>query len=240
MANPLLIAIVGIAGAGKSTSLQMIKDQPNWLYLNCENNKSLPFAHSFNEIVIKKPKDLVKYVKAGAKEARCKGIIIDTLTSALDMTEMDAKRTAEDGFKAWDEYRDWILDLFQNAIASCDKPVLVLCHVEQGKDIKGRAKLMIPVKGGVAKRGIENFFTDIVYADCVDLDELEGYGSPMLNITEDEKLDDSKYVLQTRKTGGGIGLNIRQTGNMWDRKETYIDCDINHVINKLKLTHKIT
>jgi hypothetical protein len=56
----------------------------------------------------------------------------------------------------------------------------------------------------------------------------------MLNITEEEKIDDGKYVFQTRKTAMGVGLNIRSTTNLWSREETYIDNNIMHVINKLK------
>lgn len=56
----------------------------------------------------------------------------------------------------------------------------------------------------------------------------------MLNITEDEKIDDGKYVFQTRKTAMGVGLNIRQTRNLWSREETYIDNNIMYVLDKIK------
>lgn len=233
MANNLLIAVVGIAGSGKSASLEKIPDQKSWLYLNCENGKPLPFKHSFNERVVTNPSQLRKLVHAGATNDKCKGIIIDTLTSAFDMKEMNAKKTAEDGFKAWDQYRDYILDLFQNEIANCNKPVIILCHVELTKDIKGRSKLAISVKGSMSTRGVESFLTNIVYADYVELDDLEEYKNDMLTITEDEKIDDGKYVFQTRKTASGVGLNIRQTKGLWERNETFIDNNIMHVINKI-------
>lgn len=234
MANNLIVAVVGLAGNGKSASLEGIPNQSEWMYLNCETNKPLPFSHSFKEVVVTQPSQLLKMVKAGAKNDKCKGIIIDTLTSAFDMQEMNAKKTAEDKYKIWDSYRDFILDLFQAGIANCNKPVIILCHVEMTTDIKNRKKLSIAVKGSMANRGVESFFTNIVYADYVDLTELEEYENKYLNITEDDKIDDGKYVFQTRKTGMGTGLNIRSTRGMWDRKETFIDNNIMHVIDKIK------
>lgn len=234
MANNLIVAVVGLAGNGKSASLEYIPNQPDWLYLNCETNKPLPFNHKFNEVVIKSPAKLATYVQQAAANAKCKGIIIDTLTSALDMQEMYAKRTAEDKYQIWDKYRDYILNLFQNGVANCNKPIIFICHVEMAKDIKGRSKLAIAVKGSTANRGIESFFTNIVYADYVDLDELDEYKNDYLHINEDEKLDDGKYVFQTRKTSSGVGLNIRSTKGLWSRNETYIDNNIMHVINKLQ------
>ena len=234
MANNLIVAVVGLAGNGKSTSLEHIPNQEDWLYLNCETNKPLPFPHKFKEKVITNPNQLLTLIKAGASNDKCKGIIIDTFTSALDMQEMHAKKTATDKYQVWDKYRDFILDIFQQGVANCNKPIVFLCHVEMTKDIKGRSKLAISVKGSSANRGIENYFTNIVFADYVDLEDLEEYENPYLTITEDEKLDEGKYVFQTRKTATGVGLNIRQTRDLWARNETYIDNNIMHVINKLK------
>lgn len=235
MANDYIVAVCGLAGNGKSASLEYIPNQQSWLYLNCETNKPLPFAHKFKEVVVTSPATLTHWVKEGANNPKCAGIIIDTLTSALDMQEMHVKRVAaDDKFQIWDKYRDFILDLFQSGVASCNKPIIFLCHVEMAKDIKGRSKLAISVKGSTANRGIESFFTNIVFADYVDLSDLEEYANPMLNITEDERIDEGKYVFQTRKTAMGVGLNIRSTKGLWKREETFIDNNIMHVLNKLK------
>lgn len=234
MANNLIIGVAGLAGNGKSTALEAIPNQNEWLYVNCETNKPLPFKHNFIERVITNPKELKKVVQSGAGNAKCKGIIIDTFTSALDMMEMKAKKDATDKYQVWDMYRDFILDLFQGGIAACNKPIILLCHVAMTKDIKGRSKLAIAVKGSMADRGIESFFTNIVYADCVDIDELEEFQNDMLSITEDEKEDGTKYVFQTRKLQGGAGINIRATKDMWPRNKGYIDNNIMHVIKTIK------
>ncbi|MGL4616531.1 MAG: AAA family ATPase [Shewanella sp.] len=234
MANNYIVAVCGLAGNGKSHSLMHIPNQNSWLYLNCETNKPLPFVHKFKEVVVTSPANLKKLIQQGAANPKCEGIIVDTLTSALDMQEMHAKRTSDDKYQIWDKYRDYILELFQSGVATCNKPIIFLCHVEMAKDIRGRSKLAISVKGSTANRGIESFFTNIVFADYVELSDLEEFKSPMLNITEDERIDDGKYVFQTRKTAMGLGLNIRSTDNLWSREETFIDNNIMHVLNKLK------
>lgn len=154
MANNVVVAIVGLAGSGKSASLSAIKNQKAWLYLNCDVNKPLPFAHNFNEKVITKYSQIGKLIQAGNANAACKGIIIDTYTSALDMSEMSNKKTAEDKFAVWDGYRDNILNLFLGPVAEATKPIIFICHVEMTKDIRGRPKLAIAVKGATANRGI--------------------------------------------------------------------------------------
>lgn len=238
MANNLMVAIVGGAGAGKSASLRNIPNQNKWMYLNAEVNKPLPFNHDFKEVVVTSAKQAVTSLKAAVKNDKCEGIIIDTFTALLDMQEMAGKKEGksdekENKFAVWDKYRDFILTTFQEVVGACNKPLIVLCHTELTKDVKGRSAIRIAVKGGMKDRGIESFFTNIVYADCVDIEDLEGFENDHLNISETEVDDECKYVLQTRKVGTGVGLNVRQTMGLWDRKEAYIDNDITIVLNKL-------
>lgn len=68
------------------------------------------------------------------------------------------------------------------------------------------------------------------------MDELDEFKNDMLNISEEEAEDGTKYVFQTRKMAGGAGINIRATKDMWKRNEGYIDNNIMHVINKIS-TH---
>jgi hypothetical protein len=204
------------------------------MYVNAETNKPLPLVHKFTEQVVKNSKQAVTVLKAAVKNPKCKGIIIDTFTAMLDMQEMSGKKTSEDGFEAWDKYRDYILTTFQDVVGECDKPLIVLCHTELAKDVKGRSTVRIAVKGSTKDRGIESFFTNIVYADCVDLEDLDGFENDHLTITSTEEEDECKYILQTRKTGVGVGLNVRSTKDLYTRKEAYIDNDIMIVLNKLK------
>lgn len=226
MANKQMVAIVGGAGAGKSMSLRNIPNKNKWLYINAEVNKPLPFDHDFKEMVVTSAKQAVTALKTGVKSDKCEGIIIDTFTAMLDMQEMSGKKTAEDGFAAWDQYRDFILTTFQDIVAICNKPLIVLCHTELAKDVKGRPAVRIAVKGQLKDRGIESFFTNILYADSVDTEDLEGFENDHLHISEYEEEDEVKYILQTRKVGTGIGLNVRSTYNLWTRQEAYIDNDI--------------
>ncbi len=239
MANKSMVAVVGGAGAGKSASLRKIPNQKQWLYVNAEVNKPLPFEHEFKEVVVSTSKQAVTALKAAVGNDKCKGIIIDTFTAMLDMQEMAGKKEGkkddkENKFAIWDKYRDYILTTFQDVVGICDKPLIVLCHTELGKDVKGRSVVKIAVKGGMKDRGIESFFTNILYADCVDTEDLVGFENSHLTITPDEEEDELKYVLQTRKTGTGVGLNVRSTLGLWERKEAYIDNDITIFLNKMK------
>ena len=154
MANKQMVAIVGGAASGKSASLRNIPNQNKWMYLNAEVNKPLPFTHNFKEVVATSAKQAVTSLKAAVKNPKCEGIIIDTFTALLDMQEMSGKKSAEDGFAAWDQYRDFILTTFQDIVGICDKPLIVLCHTELTKDVKGRPAIRIAVKGSLKDRGI--------------------------------------------------------------------------------------
>jgi hypothetical protein len=59
-----------------------------------------------------------------------------------------------------------------------------------------------------------------------------------LNITEDDKIEGFKYVFQTRLTADTVNERIRQPFNMWSRSETYIDNDLNYVIERLEEYYK--
>ena len=47
--NDQLVLICGISGTGKSASLRNITNQENWLYLNTEAGKRLPFRNKFRD-----------------------------------------------------------------------------------------------------------------------------------------------------------------------------------------------
>jgi hypothetical protein len=81
--------------------------------------------------------------------------------------------------------------------------------------------------------GVEASFTTILATKRLKLRELENFSNPNLTITEDEELDGFKYVFQTRVTKGNTGERIRSPLAMWDRKETYIDNDLQIVLDRL-------
>ena len=81
---------------------------------------------------------------------------------------------------------------------------------------------------------IEEYFSDIVSTKHVKIAELEGYENDYLHITDDEREEGFKHVIQTRITKDTIGERIRTNPAMWTRKETFIDGNIQIVLDRMK------
>ena len=94
-------------------------------------------------------------------------------------------------------------------------------------------KTAIPVKGALKNNGVESYFSVNVAAKVVPLKELADYENDLLHITEEDKDLGYKYVFQTRKTAKTIGERIRAPMGMFDKKHTYIDNDVNMLLNYL-------
>ena len=126
-----------------------------------------------------------------------------------------------------------------NHVAKSTKNIFFLAHTS---DIYNEAEMVtetrVKVKGSLMNNGVESFFTNVISSKKVALRTLEKFESKMLNISDDEKEDGFKYVLQTRLTKETVGESIRGPLGMWSRKETFIDNDIQHVINKLHEYYK--
>lgn len=230
MANNYLFCINGPAGMGKSFGLRTLTDQSSWLYLNCEVNKSLPFMHNFQERTITNPLELKKWLAKAIASDKIKGIIIDTLTGWLSMLESHCSRKY-DGFEVWKEYKKEVLSVFQDCLSKCNKPVFILSHTRQDSDLRGRPTITIPVQGSLKDLRMENFFTNILYADVLDADDLDEYSNDLLVPDEDDP--QTYYVYQTRKCETGMGANVRSTHGLWTKDETFIANDCQAIINKM-------
>lgn len=65
------------------------------------------------------------------------------------------------------------------------------------------------------------------------LKDLKNYENDYLNITEEEEILGYKYVYQTKLTKSTIGERIRAPVNMWSIDETFIDNNLDFVIERL-------
>ena len=92
---------------------------------------------------------------------------------------------------------------------------------------------LVKVKGSIMNNGVESMFTTVISSKKVALKKLEGMGSSMLNITDEEEMLGFKYVFQTRLTKETVNERIRSPLHMWDMKETFIDNDVVHVLDRL-------
>jgi len=89
-------------------------------------------------------------------------------------------------------------------------------------------------------QGIESFFTCVISTKKVPLTKLEDKiaKSPIFKTTPDNKEDGFKYVFQTRLTKETVNERIRSPMGMWTRNETYIDNNLQNVINRLHEYYK--
>ena len=76
-------------------------------------------------------------------------------------------------------------------------------------------------------------FSTVVSVRRIPIAELSKYGSPLLNITEEEEMLGFKHVYQTKLTKETINERIRASMGMWDTKETFIDNDAQYLLDRL-------
>lgn len=232
--NDHLVLIGGKSATGKSASLMNIKDPTGVMYLNCENNKKLPFKSDFYELKITDPLQIYEAFERAEELTDTHTIVVDSLTYLMDMYETIHVLTAANTMKAWGEYAQFLKKLMSQYVAVSTKNIIFLAHT---MDIMNEAEMinetLVKVKGSLMNQGIESYFSTVLSCKKVPITRLEPYESTMLNITQEEEELGFKYVYQTRLTKETVNERMRSSLGMWDIKETFIDNDIQHVIDRL-------
>lgn len=235
--NDQLILIAGFSGEGKSASLRNIRNQENWMYLNCEAGKRLPFPNKFQNYRITDPYEVHQAFDAaqdGTVE-NVEGIIIDSTTFLMDMFESMYVLGSSNTMQGWSNYAQFFKVLMQQKVTTFGKPVICIAHLLDVLDEKNmEMKTSVPVKGSLKNNGIEAYFSTVVEARKVPVKELDKYGSKLLTISEEEKELGYKHVFQTKITKASTGHRIRSPMGMFDRAETYIDNDAQALLDHLK------
>lgn len=235
--NDQLILVSGFSGSGKSAALRNIRNQENWLYLNCESGKRLPFANKFDKYVITDPMQVMEAFDfaSAPEQAHVEGIIVDSLTFLMDMYESQYVLTAVNTMQAWSNFAQFLKTLMQQKVPTFGKPVIFTAHLLDVLDEKNmEIKTSVPVKGSLKNNGVEAFFSTVVNAKKMTLKDLEKYGSQLLTFTDEEKEVGFKHVFQTRITKGTTGERIRSPMGMFDRSQTFIDNDCQLLLDHLK------
>lgn len=233
--NTNLILVGGMATTGKSMCLRNLKDHPGVMYLNTENNKALPFKNSFKSYNITDPLQVFEaFDYAEREDSGVHTIAIDSLTYLMDQYESQYVLTAENTLKAWGEYAQYFKKLMQVYVANSTKRVIFLAHtanvVNETEMIK---EVLVKVKGSLMTQGIESYFSNVISTKKVQLKQLSDYENDLLNVTEDEEILGFKHVFQTNLTKETVNERIRSPLGMWDRKETFIDNDIEKVFERV-------
>lgn len=79
----------------------------------------------------------------------------------------------------------------------------------------------------------ESYFSCIVAAKKILLKNLDKYQSSLLNISPQEQALGFKYVYQTQLTKETVNERLRGPMAMWEQKETYIDNNAQHLLDRL-------
>ena len=235
--NDNLVLICGKSATGKSLSLRNLKNPEGVMYLNCENNKKLPFRSKFMELTVTDPLQVYEAFDVAETKPEIHTIVVDTMTFMMDMYEtlyVLPHAGGPKGMTAWGDYSQFMKKLMAQYVANSTKNIIFLAHTSDVMNDKEMTlETLVAVKGSLMKNGIEAFFSTVIATKRVDINELKKCDSALLNISEDEKEDGFKYVFQTLLTKKTVNERMRSSFGMWDRKETFIDNDAQLVIDRL-------
>lgn len=122
----------------------------------------------------------------------------------------------------------------QQKVASSSKNVIFTAHtsdtLNEGEMVM---ETKVPVKGSLKNNGIESYFSFVIASKKVPLKTLKEYGSPLLTITPEEEALGFKYVFQTKITRDSVNERLRGPLGLFDTKETFIDNNMQLVLNRL-------
>lgn len=233
--NDNLVLIVGKSAAGKSAALRNIDKPEGVAYLNTEAGKKLPFRSKFRELIITDPLQVLDAFDELENIADIHTIVIDTLTFMMDMYESQLVLTSANTMHAWGQYQQFFKTLMQDKVANSTKNVIFLAHTA---DTYNESELVtetkVPIKGALKNNGIESYFSLVIAAKKVPLKQLKDeHKNSLLTITPEEEAVGYKHVFQTKLTKETVNERLRGPMGMWDKNETYIDNDVQLVLNRL-------
>ena len=237
--NKQLILIVGETSTGKSASLRNIPDQEKWWYANFESGKNLPFRNKFKKKVFTDPQELFPVFNLLNASPEVVGVIVDSLTFMMEMYESVHVLTAANKLTAWGDFQQFFKGLMQQFVSVTDKTVIFTAHTKETTDAYGNLCRTVPVKGALKDNGIEAYFSCIIATKRMRISELEKQTkTPLLNITDQERALGYKHVFQTLPTAQTVGERIRSPMDMWLPSETFIDNDVQLVLQRLNEYYK--
>ena len=126
--NNNLVLLCGKSATGKSASLQMLKDPEGVMYLNCENNKKLPFRSKFQVFTVTDPTDVPDAIDSVQDNKKIHTIVIDSLTYLMDMFESTKVLTSTNTMKAWGQYAQFMKNMMAQNVANSNKNIIFIAH----------------------------------------------------------------------------------------------------------------
>lgn len=232
--NNNVVLIVGKSATGKSSSLRNLTNPEGVLYQNCESNKRLPFKSKFKEITVIDPLVVPANIELLESRADIHTTIIDTITFMMEQYETQYVLNSSNSMKMWSEYAQFFKKLMQQTVAASTKNIIMMAHT---MDVLNEAEMvnetLVKVKGSLMNTGVEAYFSNVIASKKVPITKLKPYQNDLLTLTEEEELLGYKYVFQTKLTKDTVNERIRSPLGMWNTNETYINNDVQLVIDRL-------
>jgi len=232
-----IVFLSGRSDTGKSSALRNLRNPEGVLYLNFES-KMLPFKHNFVEKKVTDPYSLHtitdKLIETGTDKFHT--LVVDSITAcmALYATKYIGK-DCPNKMAAWGDYGSFYDKWSKQQLPYLKQQVIVLAHVDYVEEPGGLdGYFQAVVQGRLQRIGLEADFGLVVNTAIVAVEKLKEFKNSNLNITEDDEIEEFKHVLQTRKTLETKDTKIRSPLGMWDKNETYIDSDVQIVLDKLE------
>lgn len=177
---------------------------------------------------------------------------VSTLTSKVEGKDIvwtiwrhiDAGKAADTVLRtvlniSWGDYAQFFKRLMAQYVATSTKNVLFTAHT---MDILNEAEMvnetLVKVKGSLMNNGLESYFSTVISTKKLPTKKLENFKSPLLTFTPDEESDCYKYCFQTRLTKETVNERIRSSLGMWSIAETYVDNDIQLVLDRIHTYYK--
>ena len=211
-----------------------LKDPEGVLYLNCEAGKRLPFKAKFIQKTVTDPLQINEAFEWAETQPQIHTIVVDSLTYLLDMYESVYVLPAANGMQAWGQFAQYFKVLMQNYVAKSTKQIIFTAHTS---DTLNESEMLmetkVPVKGSLKNNGIESYFSVVISSKKVPLKVLKDYTNDSLVITPEETALGFKYVYQCKLTKDTVNERLRGPLGLFDTKETFIDNNMQLVLNKL-------
>lgn len=233
--NDHLVLLCGKSATGKSASLMGLENPDGVLYLNCEAGKRLPFKSKFIQKTVTDPLQVYEAFDWAETNPNIHTIVVDSLTYLLDMYESVYVLNSSNTMQAWGAFAQYYKTLMQQYVARSTKRIIFVAHTSDTLNESEMAvETKVPVKGSLKNNGIESYFTVVIASKKVALKALKDYGSGLLNVTPEEEALGFKYVYQTKITKDTVNERLRGPLGLFDTKETFIDNNMQLVMNRLK------
>jgi len=131
--------------------------------------------------------------------------------------------------------------LMSQIVAKSTKNVIFLAHT---MNVMNESEMihetLVKVKGSLMNQGIESFFSTVISTKKVPVSKLtdKTAKSGLYTLNPEEEAIGVKYVFQTRLTKETVNERIRSPMGMWKPEETFIDNNLQSVIDRLHSYYK--